>query len=83
MAAAAFAHRGLRSGGNFQFRAALKTTDMPELNGRLGSFWDLRSFRSFLFQTEVGPAFFADGRVTAARLLLDVATLGASRRNGF
>ena len=83
MAAAAFAHGGLRSGRDFQFGAALETTDLPQFDGRLGRFWDLRSLRRLFFQSEVGAAFFADGGVAAAGFLLDMAALGASRGNGF
>jgi hypothetical protein len=79
MAAATFAHGGLGSGRNFQFGTALETTDAPKLDGGLWGFWDLRSFWRFFFQTEVGAAFFTDGGVTAARFLLLVAALGASR----
>ena len=41
MAAAAFAHGGLGSGGDFQFGSALETTDAPQLNGGLWGFWYL------------------------------------------
>lgn len=83
MAAASFAHGGFRRGGDFQFRAALETADLPKFDGRLGRFWDLGSFRRLFFETEVGAAFFADSRVAAARFLLLMTALGASRRNGF
>ena len=84
MAAAAFAHGGLGSGGDFQFGSALETADPSQLDGGLGGFRDLGgSFRRIFFETEMGAAFLADGGVTAARLLLDVTALGASRRNGF
>ena len=83
MAAATLAHGGLGGRRDFQFSAALETTDLPEFNGRLGRFWNLRSLGCLFFETEVGAAFFANGGVGPARLLLDMTALGASRRNGF
>lgn len=79
MAAAPLAHGGLGSRGDFQFGAALETTDLPQLNGRLGRFWNLGSFRRLLIETEVGTAFFTDSGVAAARLLLDVTAFWAGR----
>ena len=83
MAAAAFAHGGLGSRRDFQFGSALEATDLPKLDGRLGRFWDFRSFGRLIFESKVGAAFFADGGVAAARLVLDMAALGASRGNCF
>ncbi len=78
MAAAAFAHGGLRADRDVQIGAALKTADA---SGFLGSgrarLWDLGRGRQSLLDAKVLPALFANTGVSGRGFLLLMSALRA------